>query len=467
VDWAGRHIAVLNWRDLEHPQAGGAEVFAERIAEQFVLRGAQVTLVVGRGPGQSPAGGRNGFAIRRGGGTFGVYPAALWWLLRHRRSVDAVLDCQNGIPFFSPLAVRRGTPVVQVIHHVHQRQFGLFFSRTVAMVGRQLEARGARLVYGRRPSASVSPSTRDEVRELLRLPGARFVVPNGTELPESPTVATRSDRPTIVCVGRLVAHKRVELLVRAAAKVAAEFPDLRVHMVGTGPDELRLRALTAELGLAPDVLTWHGRLAARERDELVASAWMTVNPTGGEGWGISVMEAASYGVPALAYDVPGLRDSIVPSATGWLVERDGELASAIVEALQELANPEISKSYAQACRAWARRFTWARSAELLWALLGAEAQRLGLPKPRQRRLDSASVVVDLHGLGDPEGGFRATDLVYAEGGRSRLVLYGCGLSDAEQALARVYGCDVNDGRQACIRPAGVADYLTAATGSPG
>ena len=45
-----------------------------------------------------------------------------------RRRYQAVVDCQNGIPFFSPLFVSRNTAVVLVMHHVHQRQFRLHFS---------------------------------------------------------------------------------------------------------------------------------------------------------------------------------------------------------------------------------------------------------------------------------------------------------------------------------------------------
>ena len=56
-----------------------------------------------------------------------MYPRILGWLLAHRWSFDAVLDCQNGIPFFTPCVLPRGVPVLCVVHHVHTAQFGLHF----------------------------------------------------------------------------------------------------------------------------------------------------------------------------------------------------------------------------------------------------------------------------------------------------------------------------------------------------
>ncbi len=432
---------MLNWRDLEHPQAGGAEVFAERIAEDLAAGGARVTLFTSRPPGLPALTSHGGVLVRRAGGTFGVYAAALRWLATHRRDVDAVIDCQNGIPFFSPLVTRRTTPVVQLIHHVHQRQFGLFFPPLAASIGRQLEARGARWVYRRRPSVSVSPSTRDEVRESLGLDGARFLVTNGVDpppfLPESESGSERSQNPTIVSVGRLVPHKRIELLLQAIPDLAAAYPDLTVHLVGDGPDEARLHEIAARLDIPSGALVWHGRLPAAERDRLLARAWLTVNPTHGEGWGLGVMEAAALGVPALAFRVPGLRDSIRDGETGWLVDEGSPLGSAIGGALDILTDPQLALDYRKACRSWASRFTWTGSATLLSVILAADERFRRRRSPDRRRADDAASVVTLTDLTQLKHlQLRATDLVYAEAGACRVLLYGSNGTGAASALRR-------------------------------
>jgi hypothetical protein len=76
-----------------------------------------------------------------------------------------VVDVQNGVPFLSPL-VRRRTPVVNLVHHVHREQWGVVFGPTVARAGWFLESKVAPRVYGRSRYVAVSESTRDELGGL-------------------------------------------------------------------------------------------------------------------------------------------------------------------------------------------------------------------------------------------------------------------------------------------------------------
>ncbi|WP_018502839.1 glycosyltransferase family 4 protein [Parafrankia discariae] len=391
---AGRHLVFLNWRDNAHPQAGGAELFCHSVAERFAAAGVRVTLLTSRPPGAAAASTDGGVEVRRGGGTFGVYPSVLARLARMTRSgdpVDAVVDCQNGIPFFSPLVLPGRIPVVQVLHHVHQKQFPLYFPRPVARIGQLLETPGSRWVYGRRPVAVVSPSTRDEARGVLALPGARFLVPNGVTLAGDRTAAgsgadaARAAAPTIVCVGRLVPHKRLHLLIEALPTLLRRHPGLSLHLVGDGPDRARLADIAARLmltqgdGSSDATVRWYGFAAAEVRDTVLASAWLTVNPSHGEGWGLSVLEANGMGVPAVAFRVPGLRDSVRDGVTGWLVDEPGQLADTVDRALTLLADPARAGKIRAAARAWAGGFGWDTSADLLAAVIGSELDRLAGP----------------------------------------------------------------------------------------
>ena len=103
ADLSSVRILIANWRDPWHPEAGGAERYAWETARAMAVCGASVSFLTARAPGQSRGERRDGIEIVRRGGRFTVYPLALGWLLAHRRSADAVLDCQNGIPFFTPM----------------------------------------------------------------------------------------------------------------------------------------------------------------------------------------------------------------------------------------------------------------------------------------------------------------------------------------------------------------------------
>jgi glycosyltransferase involved in cell wall biosynthesis len=419
-----------------------------------------------------------------------------------------VVDCQNGIPFFSPLVLPRATPVVQVLHHVHQKQFPLYFPGPVARVGQLLEAPGSRWIYRRRPVAVVSPSTRDEARAVLDLPGPRFLVPNGVTVSavddtdgaddtvdgsgatgseatgSEATGATRRARvgttgghgtiptahqaaaPTIVCVGRLVPHKRLHLLIEAIPGLVARHPGLVVHIVGDGPDRERLAARATELGVGQGTgasgatLRWHGFAAAATRDALLSSAWLTVNPSHGEGWGLSVLEANALGVPAVAFRVPGLRDAVRDGETGWLVDSPARLGDALDAALARMADPLAAARMRATARRWAAGFTWETSAAMLAAIITAEIDRAGRPDHRQR--DDAVTVAEFPLPATAAlPALRRTDLVYRQG-----VSDVPGASGAPGAVAVLYGA-VPAAARAALRRAGVdADVrLRAATGS--
>ncbi|MEX2985972.1 glycosyltransferase [Streptomyces sp. C36] len=452
-DWQDRHVVVCNWRDGRHPQAGGAELYCEEVARQLHDAGVRVTYLTSRPRGAARREDTGHGTVVRGGGRFTVYLFVLLWLLRHRRTVAGVIDSQNGIPFFTPLVLRRRTPVVLLIHHVHQGQFALWFPRPVAGIGRWLEGRGSGLVYGRRAVCAVSPSTRAEIRRRLAVRGPVHFAPAGLEPapPPVPRPRRRAGAPRIVCVGRLVTQKRVDRLVRAMPALRLELPGVELHIVGDGEAREPLRALVDELGVGDSVVL-HGRVPAEDRDALVESAWITATTSLAEGWGLSVMEAAAAGVPALAYDVPGLRDTVRHDVTGWLLSPDDDLASGLAKALRTVESPQDAARWENECREWAARFGWTATASHLLAALTAEDGRLrrtGPGKAAERRTltDACTLVsapaeilerADLAAL-------RTTDLIDLTGPRPGILLLGADERDAEAVLARI-GVDTGDER---------------------
>ncbi|GAA1659613.1 glycosyltransferase family 4 protein [Nonomuraea maheshkhaliensis] len=357
-------IAVVNWRDPWHPQAGGAETFAWELARRFARAGHTVCFVTARAPGQSRHESVEGVRFVRMGGVFTVYPLVLGWLLLRRGRFDAVLDCQNGIPFFTPWVLRRRTRVLCVVHHVHDRQFGVHMPGWLAAVGRFLEGPVSRWSYRRHESVAVSPSTVLAMRERLGWTGPVHIVPNGVPEPtvpgepDAPGGDAKGGVPRLVCLGRLVAHKRVHLLLDAVAELRKRWPGLVVDVIGRGPEEAALRERL------PEGVTLHGYLPEEDKARLVARAWLHVSASQGEGWGLSVLEAAALGVPTVAFDVDGLRDAVRHGETGWLLPEGTDLAKGIGAALDELDH-----TYTVKCREWAGRFSWDRSADRLIALM--------------------------------------------------------------------------------------------------
>jgi glycosyltransferase involved in cell wall biosynthesis len=372
TDLTGTRIAIANWRDPWHPQAGGAERYAWEIARGLAGMGAAVRFLTARAPGQARRDRRDGIEIVRMGGTFTVYAMVAGWLLAHRRSFDIVLDCQNGIPFFTPCVLPRRVPVLCVMHHVHSVQFGVHFPWPVARAGRLLEGLAARLAYRRHACVAVSPSTVTAMRERLRWTGDIYLIPNGAPVPAPAQSAgpASPDRAGLVWVGRLVAHKRAELILPVAERLRSS--GVTIDVVGRGPAAPYLADNIAARGLAGTVRL-RGFLPDTAKQAIVAGSLLQLNTSLGEGWGLCVLEAAALGVPTVAYDVDGLRDAVRDGQTGWLV-RDTELMEDVTQrAVRELADPARRAAVAAACRAWASQLGWdltvTRMATLIWACL--------------------------------------------------------------------------------------------------
>jgi glycosyltransferase involved in cell wall biosynthesis len=383
-DVTGLRVAIVNWRDPWHPSAGGAEQYAWQMAVGLLARGAHVWYLTARAPGQSRRDRRDEVEIVRTGSRLSVYPCALGWLAGHRRSFDVVIDCQNGIPFFTPWVLPRRVPVLCVMHHVHDAQFGVHFSPLVAAIGRFLEGPMARRTYRRHACVAVSQSTVTAMRERLRWTGPIHVVPNGLTAdcferpgPEAP------DSTTLTWVGRLVAHKRVERVLDVAERLAG---DAVIEVIGRGPASIALAAEITARGLT-DRVRLRGFLPEADKRAAVANSLLHLNTSQGEGWGLCVLEAAALGVPTVAYDVDGLRDAVRDAETGWLVRAGQRIEDVTERAVKELSDPARRAEIAAACRRWAGQFDWDSSAGQLAGLIAAAMPRAedraqGVARPR-------------------------------------------------------------------------------------
>jgi glycosyltransferase involved in cell wall biosynthesis len=348
-------IAILNWRDLTHPDGGGAERYAVNVATGLVRRGHEVTLLCadhGQAPRDETV---DGVQLRRRGGRLGVYPQALRGLRRLERTqspFDVVVDVQNGLPFFSPLATR--TPVISLVHHVHREQWPVVFGPLAARIGWGVESRLSPRVYRGRQYVAVSGRTRDELAELGVDPGHIAVIHNGTDEPRSTGVA-RSPHPTIVILGRLVPHKRVEHAIEVLARLAETYPDLRLRIIGDGWWAPNVRAHAEACGVS-DRVDHLGFIPEAQKHAELAAAWVALAPSIKEGWGLNVVDAASHGVPTVAYHgAGGLSESIEDGRTGLLVHD----LDAMVAAVSLLLSDQVLRdTLGDAARAHAGRFTW-------------------------------------------------------------------------------------------------------------
>lgn len=366
-------VAFLTWRDSTHPDGGGSEVFVEQVAKGLVARGHEVTIVCA-GHGDAPAeSDLDGVRVLRTGGRLTVYPRALLWLVRNRRT-DAVVDVINGLPFGTPLVRRRG--VVALVHHVHQRQWRIIYPGLRGRVGWFVESRLTPAAYRRLPHLTVSEASRRDLAGLGIPEGSITVVRNGLAARRSP--AGRSDTPRLCVLARLVPHKQIEHAVTVAVRLREEFPGLVLDVVGEGWWRPELEAAVHDQA-AGDVVRFHGHVSDAERDRLLAEAWLVLLPSVKEGWGLAVLEAAAQRTATVAYrDAGGVTESIVDGRTGLLVDDLDEMTAVTRKVL---ANPWTRDRLGEAAALRARDFDWSVTTGVVEEVLREAVEKKGQRSP--------------------------------------------------------------------------------------
>jgi glycosyltransferase involved in cell wall biosynthesis len=365
-------ILVVNWRDRAHPEAGGAEIHLHEIFGRLAARGHEVHLLASGWAGAPPAATLDGIAVRRVSGQYGFAATARRAFARLARSLrpDVVVEDVNKLPLYLPLLWRG--PFVLLVPHL----FGTTAFREVAwpmaMVVWAAE-RPMPLVYRGVAVHAISRSTGADLVARGFDPGAIRVIYPGVDAAHyapDPRVA-RADRPGFLYVGRLKRYKAVDTAIAALRAVRrADCPDAELWIAGDGSDRRRLEQAAAEQGA--EGVSFLGRVSEEAKLALYRKAWAVVFPSPKEGWGITNLEAAACGTPAVASDSPGLRESVRDGETGVLVPH-GDVG-ALARAMAGLAHDAgLRERLSRGARAFAESLSWERAAQETEAHLEAAA----------------------------------------------------------------------------------------------
>jgi glycosyltransferase involved in cell wall biosynthesis len=348
---------LVNWNDRENPQAGGAEIHLHELFGRIARWGHDVQLIASGWPGCAPRAVVDGMQVTRVGGRHSF--ALLGWgavrrALRAQR-FDVVVEDINKVPLFLPTLTR--LPIEVIVPHL----FGTAaFAEASAPLATVVWASELPIpwVYKKAGYHAISESTRDDLVDR-GVPSERVVVihPGVDSQHYAPDPATpRAPHPTFLYLGRLKRYKGVEFALRALAAARAVRADITLDICGQGDDRARLEGVVATLGLR-DAVRFLGFVPEEEKRRLLRQAWAVVFPSPKEGWGISNVEAAACGTPALASDSPGLRESVRHGVTGYLVPH-GDSRALADRMLELAADPGLVERLGRAARSFAEGLSW-------------------------------------------------------------------------------------------------------------
>jgi GalNAc-alpha-(1->4)-GalNAc-alpha-(1->3)-diNAcBac-PP-undecaprenol alpha-1,4-N-acetyl-D-galactosaminyltransferase len=230
----------------------------------------------------------------------------------------------------------------------------------------------AREALYRRAHAVVAPH-QASAEWLARRGAAACAIPNPLVAPPPVHVERTEERRRLVTLARLSPEKRVDLLIRAFASIAGDFPEWDLEVYGDGPLYASLSRLVEEL--APGRVHLRGFVNGPYAilggaDLFVSSSWV-------EGFGNAVWEALACGVPVVAMDCGASVRALVREGVDGLIVRT-ESISALASALASLMGDDAARK-ALAARApeVLTRFSIESSLKAWDALLDNVAARRG------------------------------------------------------------------------------------------
>jgi glycosyltransferase involved in cell wall biosynthesis len=349
------HLLILNERDLDNPLAGGAEVHLFEIFGRLAARGFPATLICAGYPGAGHVDSVRGVEVLRVGNRYTFYARGPQLARRLMRKIEGralLIENLNKLPFYGPLYST--VPVLALVHHLFGTTAFRQVNLPVALVTWASEL-AIPSVYRGVPMIAVSPSTRDDLIARGVPAGNITLIPNGLDHEHYRPPAT-APGPIVLSLGRVEAYKRIDVVVDAMPQVLVHLPAARLVIVGRGDALAALERQVARLGIGHAV-QFRGFVTEDEKVALYQSARVFVNPSEKEGWGLTVLEAAACGVPAVASDSPGLRDSVRHDETGILVPH-GDVAACATAMLRLLVDDDTWTHLRTGALAWAARFSW-------------------------------------------------------------------------------------------------------------
>jgi glycosyltransferase involved in cell wall biosynthesis len=328
-----------------------AGAFIERLVLALQRRSHCVSMII---PADSGAGGsvvRHGVTVRRI-----RYGPASMEVLAYRGQMTQALHSAGGIACFTALLAGQAGAAIQafrdqptdLIHAhwwvpgglagwlahlvVHRPYVVTLHGTDVSLLERSRAARGlARTVLRKaRAVTAVSPFLARRAAALLDMDPALFVVqPMPLDIDRYSHLSKGGDG--IVTVGRLVTQKRIGVLLEAVARLRSTGTELRLKIVGEGPERRSLEYYAGRLRIG-DITQFTGEVTPEEIPDAIGNADVFAFPAAGEGLGLAAAEALMLGVPVVASrSGGGVVDFVPPEGAGRLVSGDsaGELAVAI------------------------------------------------------------------------------------------------------------------------------------------
>ena len=245
-----------------------------------------------------------------------------------------VLDADH-MPYFQVFVLRavaalKRKPFIVTWHEVWSRSYWFSYMGWSGLAGWLVEWLAMRMP---KEIIAASPYTAERLRACLGSRARITTVPNGIDLGAIRSAYPDGEPRDLAVVGRLIDHKRVDMLLDAVALLHARGMPVTCRVIGDGPARDALAGRAAQLGITDAVTFNHDVAEQKEVYALLKAARVFVSPSAREGFGIAILEALACGATVVTTSAPDdlAQHVVARSARGVICEPDAESVAMAVE----------------------------------------------------------------------------------------------------------------------------------------
>lgn len=207
---------------------------------------------------------------------------------------------------------------------------------------------------------AVSQSTKKQLEKRFVDNKNISVIYNGVDLKMIESIKSKincnNKKYDIIFVGRLVHQKNVGLLLDLTKQLKQKYKDIRVCIVGDGPDKSELKKKAIKLGIVNNVFFTGFIQEKREVYKLMCQSRIFVLPSTLEGFGIVVVEAQACGIPVITVDTPLNASKELIGDSGYIVKNNAfALQNKVVYLMN---NPDVYLNMSKKAMLQSKRFDW-------------------------------------------------------------------------------------------------------------
>ncbi len=347
-------ILWLAHRDPLNPRAGGAERIIYEIGIRLARNGHQVSILAGGWKNCKREEYLCGIHIMRFGYRIGPHIALPVHILKHRYDI-IIADLGHAVPWVSPVLLRKKT-IVSFLH-LHARSLPGQVSKLLAYLITAIEKLYF-LFYNESHFVTISNTSFADLENLgIKTKNISLISPGVNSELFHPSIKT--EYQSIVYFGGMRPYKRPEESLYLLKELRNKITGIKLTIIGDGPSKKELERLCIDLDLEENVV-FTGKISYSEIANIVASSWLNIHSSVTEGWGISIIEAASAGTPTVAYNVPGVSNSVENGFNGITVENYNR--KALADAAFSILN-DPGRWWSSSTEV-AKKYSWDKTAEL-------------------------------------------------------------------------------------------------------